>query len=284
LRQDCFEQAAIRLNSTDYCVRLTDADRKLSCLKAVSPPCSFEKDAPSTQACQALLYSNSSYCHSNSCYFEFAINQGNASACDQITGERALQLSCQALVSHDPSRCNDDNISTIADYCLQIGAYRLNNATWCDLGAVSSPYRNACYLHFAITEKEPDYYCRKTFPEPSTDECYLNYSISVDNPAFCSTPYIQDSLTRNRCFIYTARNNGDPSACNGLFYSDRKSCYNLVLTDDMPLRDAASCAGVQDDIWRDKCFLAFAQQTHDITQCAQINESDARAMCQSRLG
>ncbi len=281
LRQDCYEQAARRLNATDYCVKLADAARKLNCLKALSPPCSFEKDNTATQLCRALQKSDYTLCQSNGCFFQYALARNSTDACALISGERALQLSCTALVTNEPNRCNDDSRQTISDYCLQIGAYARNSSSWCDIADLGSPYRNDCYAHFAIVTGNPSYYCAKAYPESSADDCYLNYSITTDSPAVCQN--VVNTLNRNRCLIYTARNNGDPSACNALLYSDLKSCYNIVLTGSVPIGSGAQCAAVNDTLWHDKCFLAFAQQTSDITQCAQISDQAVAATCRSRL-
>ncbi|MDE1798285.1 MAG: hypothetical protein KGH63_02675, partial [Candidatus Micrarchaeota archaeon] len=280
LRQDCYLAAALRLNDTNYCVRLTNSTRKLSCMKALAPPCSFEPDDLSTQLCQASLHNDYNLCRSNQCFFEFAQARKSMAACDQISGEQALQLACQALVQNDPTVCTSQNVSSVGDYCLQIGAYALNSSSWCDAATLGSTYRNDCYAHFAVLQKDPAY-CQKAYPEMSADSCYVNYSITTDSPLQCAN--VINSLNRDYCWIYTAKLNGDPSACDSMIYSGRPNCYNIVLTGPVPIASATDCAGINDSVWHDKCFLTYAQQTHDITQCAAIYDPDMNATCQSRL-
>lgn len=279
-RQGCLDSAARRLNDTNLCVRLTDADRKHACLVALSPPCSFEPTPAATQLCLALRNSNFSYCQNNLCYFEYGVQKNSGAACDMLSGERAWQLACSAIVKHDRSMCNADNISTIADYCFQLAAYRLNDSNWCDDAQSSSPYRNQCYIHFAVQALDSTV-CRRSEPETGRDDCYLNYSVTTDSPAACVK--VINSLNRNKCYIDTAKANGDPAACNGLLAGDQKICYNLVLGGEKPLPGLHYCRDVADDLWRDKCYLAFATQQNNRTVCDLIVSPDYQQSCQLRF-
>lgn len=280
LRQDCFDSAARRLNDTNLCVRLPDAARKQDCLKALSPPCSFEPTDEATTRCMALAKSDYSYCKSNLCRFQYAKARHVLAACDLISGERALQFACRAVVKNDSSECLAEN-NIIADYCYQIVAYATDNEQLCGFGTEGSSYRNNCHAHFAIARRDPAQ-CLGAKPESERDECYLNYSVTLDAPATCES--VVNTLNRDRCRIVTARNNGDPSACNAMIYSGRKNCYNIVLTGALPVQGTAACERVDDDLWRDKCYLTLAQQAGNRTICDFIADSSAAAACRSKTG
>ena len=280
-QQACYDAVAHQLNSSSYCSRLTDNATRKQCLIDIAQPCDLETDNDAKGRCLAAQHSDFNYCGSDGRLFDYALSHSEPLACGRISADRARVLACQAAVKKDPTACTADNLSSRADYCYELAAAALNDSVWCSYAQLGSPYSNDCYTHFAITGADQSV-CQKTTPETARDQCYLNYSVALDNVSVCDK--IINTLNRNRCIVYTAKTNGDPSACNPLAHSDRISCYNNVLTGTVPIRDVASCSSiVETQVWQSRCFTAFAVQHHDITVCDLITEDGYKAACQAKL-
>jgi len=276
-KNDCYEIAALTLNSTDYCVKISDATRKQSCLESISPPCSFEQTEKATRLCLANLNNDSSFCKSNECVFDMAAKNSNLGACEQIPqNERALYLACKALASDDISICEQFNLSIVADYCYQIAAYKANNSEWCSLAKEGSPYANSCYAHFAYLQGSP-FLCRNAAPEVERDNCYMNYSISTGNYSVCTK--VINSLLRSQCYFEVAFDNGDLRACNALGTA-RTNCYNLVITGSVPIKSIESCHEVIDvQPWQYRCYMRLASEQNNRSICDFITDEKYRDDC-----
>lgn len=282
-QQSCYGLVARQLNSSAYCARLTDNSSRKQCLIDVAQPCDLETNDDAKGRCLAAQHSDFTYCGSDGCLFDYAINHSDERACNLISGERAQLLACRAAVKNDPASCTADNISSRADYCYLLAAQALNNSGWCPLGQLGSPYRDNCYLHFAIQAADPSG-CQKPSTEKARDQCYFDYSVALDNVSVCEK--IINTLNRDSCIVHTAKANGNPSDCNPLGHSFRISCYNNVITGTVPLRDAASCAAIaaaEADIWQPRCFTALAIQRRDISICDLIAADGDKAACRAKL-
>lgn len=280
LRQNCFYAAAMRLNDTQYCTPIGDAARRTECLKALSPPCSFEKNETATTLCRALNKKDYTLCTSNQCLFDYAIKTGDRNACAIISGELALSGACQAAVRNESNYCAALPQQSIQDYCYELTAYALNDSSWCGRGSEGSDYRNRCVLNFAINESDVSL-CAQAAPETSRDDCYLGYANARNDPSVC--PKVINSLNRNKCMISTALKNANPAACNGLLYYDKRSCYNLVISGTVPIYEADSCALVDDPLWQVKCYTAAAQQGSDSSICQKISDAGSKADCLAKF-
>ncbi|MFH1094788.1 MAG: hypothetical protein V1728_01060 [Candidatus Micrarchaeota archaeon] len=280
LKQNCFYAAAMRLNDTQYCTPIGDEARRTECLKALSPPCSFEKDDASTTLCRALNKKDYTLCKSNQCLFNYAIKAGDIGACGIISGESALAGACQAAVKNESNYCGALAQQSIQDYCDELTAYALNDSFWCGRASEGSDYRNRCYLTFAINQSNASF-CAPVWPETARDECYIGYANARNDPSVC--PKVINSLNRNKCMISTALKNANPAACNGLPYYDKRNCYNLVVSGTTPIYSSFSCALVDDSLWQAKCYTAAAQQAMDSTICQKIDDATAKADCLSKF-
>ncbi|MFH1306526.1 MAG: hypothetical protein ABIH83_02615 [Candidatus Micrarchaeota archaeon] len=281
-KQDCFESAALRLNNTDYCTKISDGERKQECLKKLSPPCSFEPDAKSTRLCQALYYNDTSYCRAGACFFELGVENSNLDACNEISSsERALSLACKSIVNDNITICNDTGIDTVSDYCLKLAAERADKPVWCTFTSEGSPYGNMCLEYFAVKNNDPTL-CKYTAPEMERDNCYINYSTSTGNYSACEKAI--NSLLRSECYFDTAIENGDVGACNQMGYKSRPSCYNLVISGEVPIKSLESCDSIIEESWKAKCYVEYAWQTENSSVCDLIEEEKYIDDCKFRVG
>ena len=280
LRQNCYYSNAIRLNDTNYCTNIGDEELKTQCLKALSPPCSFEKDEFATMLCYALEKKDYTLCRTNQCFYAYAIKTNSTDACNLISGELAMQGACKASVTNNGDYCYNLPQEAIQDYCYEMTAYTKNDSYWCGRAKEGSEYGNRCYLTFAIDNSNPNE-CASSAPETARDECYLDYADAKNDPSVC--PKVINSLNRNKCMITTALQNANPAACNGLPYYDKRNCYNLVITGATPIYSADSCASVDDELWQVKCYTTAAQQQKDSSICMKIQDASSRAECTGKF-
>lgn len=284
LRSQCYYSSARLLNNTDYCVKISDAAIKQSCLVELSPPCSFEPDDLSKALCLSLHFNASSFCKVDDCMYSLGVTNKNIAACDQISdANRAIRSACRSVVLDDSALCKETGIDVVADYCYQIAAYSANKSAWCTLTTTGSPYGLQCLMTFASKNNEPTL-CKYADSELERDNCYMNYSITTGNYSTCDL--VINSLLNSQCFISTALTHGDMSSCNKLMYSSRKNCYNLVLTRTVPILSQDSCLAISEsdvDPWQYRCLASYAQQTQNRSICQTISDSKYREDCNFRF-
>jgi hypothetical protein len=280
-QDSCYNTVAHALNQSALCAKLRDANLQRSCNIDLSSPCAVETTPEAVARCEAMRQRNPMLCMDDDCRFGYAQTTRTLDACDQIRSDRARTLACKATAMLDSTYCASDNISSRADLCYELSAQALNDSSWCSYGQLGSPYRDDCYNYFAVQARNPDT-CKFVYLETGRDNCYLNYSVSIDAPAVCAQ--VINSLNRNKCYMHTALQRGDPAACNGLLGKDRTSCYNLVVTGPVPIRDSAACMAIENvELWRPRCLTALAIQKKDSSFCELIDPGGYQSDCKVKL-
>ncbi|MCL6088789.1 MAG: hypothetical protein M1530_01335 [Candidatus Marsarchaeota archaeon] len=278
-QDSCNLKVAYATNNSALCPSIRDAGMRDNCTSDLLSPCALYSDPAAAGRCEAFRQNNASFCLDDSCRFDFAKERLSLPACGMMTGERSRMLACRAVVLNDSTACTADNNSYRADWCYQLTAQALNDSEWCSYGQLGSPYRDECYLYFARLSRNASG-CQSVYLETGRDWCYLNYSVDLDQPDTCRL--VINSLNRNKCYMFTARTNGDATACNGLPGRDAAACYNAVVMGSVPLRDAASCAGINGsgiEVWKPRCFTTLAVQQRNFTICDFIDDSGYRQAC-----
>ena len=277
----CFNKVAHALNQSAMCAKLGDAALQRSCYVDLQSPCAVETTPAAVATCEALRKRDPSLCIDDVCRFNYAQTTRTIDACDLIRSDRALALACKATAMANSAYCVADNVSLYADKCYLLTAQALNDSSWCSYGQQGSPYRDDCYVYFATQARDPSI-CKKVYLETGRDDCYVNYSATLDAPEVCVQ--VINSINRNKCYIHTALQNGDPAACNGLVGMDRTSCYNLVVTGAVPIRDSAACMAIDNvETWRPICLRDLAVQKKDSTICDLIESASYKSDCKAKL-
>ncbi len=281
LRADCYTNYAKAKGDYKLCDLVGDSQKRQECLKALSPPCSFETDEFARGACLSLAKSDPNYCRDSSCLINYAKNKSDEPACALISGtEAASRYACIAVAKSNADECSKTSNSIIGDFCYQIYALYQNDLGACDLGTLGSPYRNGCYVYFANKRLDSSV-CKKPYPETEKDQCYLNYSVAQDSPSTCEK--VINSLVRNKCYITTAKANANPTACIGLLTKDRQTCYNIVFTGP-GVSNPSYCAAIGDSFWMDKCYINAAANTLNSSICNSVQDPDQKKKCLSPFG
>jgi len=280
-QDNCTDRVAHALNQSAMCAKLQDITLQRNCYIDLNSPCAIETTPNAVASCEAMRKHDPALCLDDVCRFNYAQTTQTIDACDMIKADRVQVLSCKATVMQDPTYCTGDNLSSRADYCYELTAEALNDSSWCSYGQLGSLYRDDCYEYFAILTKNPDT-CKYAYLETSRDNCYINYSINVDAPAACEN--VINSLNRNKCYIHTALQRGDPSACNGLMGKDKTSCYNLVVTGSVPIRDVQACMAIDNtEVWQPICLRNLAVQKKDSSICDLITSASYQSECKAKL-
>lgn len=276
LRSDCYSADAKAKRDFKLCELVGDEVKRAACLRELTPPCLLLPEGDARSTCLAIEKSDYSVCGGTECILAYALNKSDSAACGQIPAtEPAAKAACNAIARHDASYCERDGNSVVADYCYQIYAKRTDTLAACDLATLGSPYRNDCYNYFASKMLDQTI-CKKAAPEELRDQCYMNYSITTSSPQACEK--VINSLNRAKCYITTAKVNGNPAACLGLYYQDRKNCYNIVFS-GTGVSNPAYCAQIDDSLWKDKCYINAAEIFKNASLCKFVIDPDQNAKC-----
>ncbi|MCX8194654.1 MAG: hypothetical protein N3G22_00895 [Candidatus Micrarchaeota archaeon] len=281
LRVECLTENARREKSEEICNLIADYDKRLVCLKNVLPECMLLLDLEKRGLCIALEKEDYSYCSSDWCYYEYAKNKSDTSACEKISTP-AERHACRAVVKRDFLECKLASFAAVQDYCLELASKRLGDPSGCDLATAGSDYRNRCYLHFAA-ERKDERFCEKVEPEMAvgsgTDRnwCYSEFAKETADVSVCTK--IKISLLKAGCYYAAAMANRMPSLCNGLETgSQRTECYanSILHVEEGPVAD--DCGKVSDTAWKDKCYYRAAIVAYDKEICKFISQAsdDAR--------
>jgi hypothetical protein len=276
MRAECFLSYARNSGDFKVCDNIGVEATRQACLKELSPPCSFETTDEAKGQCLAFTKKNYTYCRTTDCYIEFARNFSDAGPCDMISDtDMPTKLACRAAARNDSTECKGANNSVLADVCYEMFAKLSGDPGVCAQVSAGSPYRNSCYVYFALTEKNSSY-CKNPTPESARDLCYSNYSITLNDWKSCENVVV--SINKAKCYIDVAKINGNPAACNDLLFGNLDVCANMVFTGP-GVANPAFCADVESTLWRDKCYIWSAEHDMNQTLCNFVSSNDSLAKC-----
>ena len=275
LRFSCLTANAVREKSESICNMIDNADAAASCLRQVLPPCMLISGEGARSLCIALDKGDFSLCKGDACLEAYALNRSDSLACGAITQQNDRYY-CLALVKKSVASCMDAPLAPVQNFCIEQASETLDDLLGCGLAGDGSPYRNSCYLHFAV-ERKDSAICQKASSETERDACYKNYSISTGTVDAC--PKVMESTNRVDCYFKAAKLNRMPSLCNMLATNDLKNtCYSGAILYPAEGPVPFDCPGVSSTDWKDKCYYYAARATYNGTLCGMMSEgaSDKR--------
>ncbi|MFA6214827.1 MAG: hypothetical protein WC717_06160 [Candidatus Micrarchaeia archaeon] len=279
MRFSCLTANAVREKSEAICNMIDNTEASAACLRQVLPPCMLVSGESERSLCIALDKGDFSYCQDDACLEAYALNTSEGLACGAISQQNERYY-CLALVAKSASACLDAPLTPVQDSCIERAARALGDMSSCSLAGAGSPYRNSCYLYFAVAQGDASV-CQRSSSETDRDSCYWNYSVSTATVDAC--PRIIESTNRVDCYFKSAKLNRKPSLCNMLWTSDFKNtCYAgaILYPDAGPV--PSDCPDVESTDWRDKCYYQAARITYNGTLCGLMtNSSSDKRNCES---
>jgi len=275
LRFSCLAANAISGKSEEICNMIDNTEAAAECLRKVMPPCMLISDESERSLCIALDKRDFSYCKGDACLEAYAINQSSETACGAIT-QQVGRYYCLAMVKKSIAACKDAPFQPIQDACIEAASEAMDDLGGCSLATDGSDYRNSCYLHFAVKNRDPSI-CQRPLYETQRDECYKNYSIGTATTAAC--PKVVESTGRIDCYFKAAKINRKPSLCNLVGTADNlNTCYAGAILYPASGPVPSDCPDVASTDWRDKCYYQSARSTYNSTYCALMTDgaSDKR--------
>jgi hypothetical protein len=270
-RKSCLSSLAESLGNSSICAMLPDADSQRICNDKLKPPCA-EFAGEEHDLCLALRNNDSAYCTGKECAIGYGKAKRNSSACG-VLGSEAERLACISIIDIKDA-CANSSVGAVADYCYAMLAAGTDQYFYC--GYVKSGlYKYQCLLAKAEFVGNASACDGNDLEYKFT--CYREYSLAKGDLGGClAIKELYAEASRDGCIYDFATAFSNPSACNELEnMNSRTTCYAaIILAKDKNL-SVAKCAGVQLQVWMDKCFSAYAMQIQEPKVCGYITDNDA---------
>ncbi|OIO20630.1 hypothetical protein AUJ17_04690 [Candidatus Micrarchaeota archaeon CG1_02_47_40] len=280
LHDECWEYYANTSGNDTYCENIIGMAEREKCLKKVIVPCSGILDGAERGRCLAWEYNDFTKCADSSCYFDYALSFSTVEACDLI-GEEGVKLACKSIITKNPV-CADASQTAVADYCFAEVAESFNESYWCGMASEKSTYKSECYKKLAVMQGDFEI-CKESDSTILMDDCYLNYAINTGNEQSCAG--IFSETKKDACYRQTALAYRYMSDCNGIEneYS-RSLCFSAVAFGNATiLLDAGGCVDVNQDAWKDKCYMQAALEHMNKDMCGSIAASGVKSSCLAKF-
>jgi hypothetical protein len=280
MRKECLWRHARAQNDLSVCDMLRGGEVE-ACIIELSPPCTMEADEAARGRCYAFLTNNSAQCRDDECFFDFAVENEDFSACGGIQNT-VKQAVCQGIVQGtNPCPGLTGSNKNLCYYMMALGKGTVNYCYNID-GLYESDIAYQCFLHFAVENQNKDL-C--TVLELNNRwNCFTNYSITMRDVSACQAIDARATISSNLCFDGFARNFYQASACNYLPYASvvQTNCYAFVVMAS-PELEFWDCNNVEVKEWRDRCFMNLADQKNDATYCGYIDDASMEQLCASSI-
>jgi hypothetical protein len=201
------------------CQKLTDSTERNSCLTNLAKE---EKDASICSTIEGELYGN---VVRDYCIMQVAWEKKDYSLCHGAGTERDTCFSGAAIVTWDPTYCDQINDTSI---------------------------RDECYLAFAVNDQGGDN-CHKILAGERRDSCYYFAGVKELNLDYCRK-IGSSRYTRINCFADIAANQLNPDICLELGLpaseTDLADCYREYVSEHS---DPAVCDRIENQYLRGNC-------------------------------
>ncbi len=247
----CWQALATLKKDSTYCGKIRDSAQRNNCYSDFGL---IKKDISSCPPLDPPAYHNGSY----ACYFMFAMDNRDLSACnrfDSDTYNRALCYTSVALAEKDP--------------------------TICALSSATSTDRDDCYSRLAYLsdfDLDVSAICSRISDEKLKDKCLREN----DFTRIAKTGMVDEcqkfpSNEKNLCIIKAAAIRSNPALCEhiGGDSLDMTQCIDLS---DSAMKDSSACGLVKADKTyqpdnRDTCYFDFATKNQKPDDCKNISSA-----------
>ena len=217
-----------------------------------------------------------------------AMISGNPEYCDEITSfigaaGSATRGTCYAFLvekQKNASLCDRLEKSSAKNYCVLVAANVTGDIKPCNTLWDGSA-KGRCYAVVVEKKKDPKL-CEGLKTNDAKGHCYLaaiNVLGLVEDVEWCSI--LPSRYDKDECFTSYATSTGEWQYCeNVLAESGKWACYSEAA---IKAKNADVCEKSYGDL-RDKCLIAVAESTQDLSVCSRLSESYLRYVPVSDLG
>ncbi len=282
-RNSCMYKVALAGNTTAGCNVIGDATLRADCIKRLAPTCGSQPTAYLVQKCNAFKDSNPALCPDNSCIYDLALNQSNASICDSInsTQSDAPRVACQSYTTGS-DECAGISNQVVRDYCYELWAEKMLKPSMCSMASTGYDYQQNCYQNLSITMS--DYtICLQDSNSLDADNCLVAYAAATGNTDGCPSIDSYAQTGRNTCYNNAAVTSKKASLCNNIsVYSWRVTCYSGLIQAGQPL-DLNDCSQISDVGWSERCLTTLAYQQQNSSICDFIRTTTSVQSCKKQF-
>ncbi len=256
-------------------------DEVLECVRELSPPCTMEPDEVSRGRCYAFLNNNSAHCRDDQCFFDFAMEKKDASACAGMENH-VKKAVCEGIIEGtDPCPSFSESNRNLCYYMMALGR---DNPSHCYSinGLYETEIAYQCFFHFALRDGNKDM-CN-ALELNNRWKCLTEYAMEKKDLGACQAIDRRANLAWNLCFDGFARKFYQASACNHLPDGAvvQVNCYAFVVMAS-PELELWDCGNIYVKEWRDRCYMNMAGQKNDATYCNYMEDASMRQLCISRI-
>ena len=276
----CYSQVALKFSSAESCTLIDNWAIRDGCIISVALAkqdielCELvsdqtKKTTSQDKMCKAMISGDPAYCD------EITSFTG-------ATGSATIGICYAFLVEmkKDASLCDRLEKSSAKNYCVITAANVTGDIKPCNTLQDGSA-KGRCYAVVVEKKKNPKL-CEELKTNDAKGHCYLaaiNVLGYVENITWCSI--LPSRHDKDECFTSYATSTGEWQYCeNVLIESGKWACYSEAA---VKAKDADVCEKSYGDL-RDKCLIAVAESTHELSVCSRLSESYLKYVPVSDLG
>ncbi|MEM4272326.1 MAG: hypothetical protein QXH30_01945 [Candidatus Bilamarchaeaceae archaeon] len=280
IREDCIIHHAYLRGDISLC-DLAAGEKKVECIKKLSPPCTFIVEITEKARCYAFEYRNYTYCKDENCSLDYAFAFREEGACMMLSNSTGKMEGCLSALQFT-DRCK--NLPTShKELCYYTYALGTNNPLFCyNIENDQSKIAYQCFTHFAIANHN-DALCQAIFVLDRWN-CYMEYALTTGDKNGCYDIDVHAPDSREICFREYAYAHDDATACNEMTTEYmRQICFSSTIfgAHELTLQE---CSGIRLPEWQDKCFQELAKRTGEKTFCNYIGSETVKYNCDAYFG
>ena len=249
------------------------------CAKTSAPEeCYLTATGCADTNCVALKLGKPEFCTDAVCNYKFA-KDGDGASC-QALNNTPQKTACLALAG------NGSCLNLTNEYyrykCLWIYAVQTGDIGTClKINADAESYYSGCVSEVASTTNDPGK-CNIQDTQ-ARNLCYYNYALDKGDVYPCRLINYEPRL--NDCYYHTALKYLKPDMCNNMTWVDyRITCYSgVIFSGQLSEGDALSCAKVDEEQWKDKCYQRLAMDNLKQEYCGFILNKAERDECNNKF-
>lgn len=274
---------AVAKKSVEFCTNILEDNERNKC-SAAANPCTG-KTGNGLGACLVENKLEYTGCKKETwCVIEYANKTQDTKICSQLETEGA-QGACAALIKNKDT-CGELAFPSVINYCHDLYAKWNGDMNSCDSIQKDSAYAIDCYAYFAKLDKNYTY-CKKIDLDNSWS-CYKNYSVGTGDPLGCTQIHKYAKFTKIGCFVDTAIQNRNPSACTYINESEdagsRINCYisTILVNTTVPI-PPDNCKNIIHDGWKQKCYTYSAVGNKNSSICDLTTNNAEKTLCEGKF-
>lgn len=270
-KESCISTYAYREQNSEKCSELADLQSRNRCIEKAT-------SCKGNSTCIAVAKNDLSLCENeDSCLFEFAYKTQNSTICSQISTVQ-MKAACTYSTTRSDA-CTQLQYSIQRDLCYSLYGEKTADISACQ-AIEGEKYLGACYGAVAVERKDAATCTNSGIGLEELWGCYTKVALQTKNATICANINILASNARFECAFESAKQAGDPSACQIITdLGPRIPCYQAILIHDTSKLDPSKCDAVTHPTYKNKCYTEAAKKTGEISYCDKIDGAEERISC-----